>query len=381
MDCKREPFGFKTLLLCSAAVLTIAIPAGAQERMPAQSQDRPAASQSQSPAASEPSTQQDRSQRVQDRSEPRGTTGQGSNPRSNTEAPADAGEPRKARDRDAQSPDESKSQQQQRSQSNEKERRGNQQSRDNDRGRDGERDRDNQQTQSRDNDRTQQRNQSATPDRQRNQDNAQSPRNRDGEKANRENARTGDGNRQAAQPTEQQRTRISTSIRQTNVEPVRNVNFSVSVGTAVPASVRVHPVTPAIVEVYPQYRGYSFVVVEDEVVIIEPSTKKIVTVIDQGKGGRSASVSRSKVTLTDKQRSVIRRSATERRTTGSASAVTTMEREYVVGDELPDTIEIESFPDTVYTEVPEVRSYRYVVHDDDVYLVDPTERRVIEVIR
>jgi hypothetical protein len=84
-------------------------------------------------------------------------------------------------------------------------------------------------------------------------------------------------------------TRISTSIRQANVPPVRNVNFSISVDAVVPASVRFYPVTPAIVEVYPEYSGYQFVVVEEEIVIVEPRSRKIVTVIDTGGSGRAAS--------------------------------------------------------------------------------------------
>ncbi|ARQ00740.1 DUF1236 domain-containing protein [Pseudorhodoplanes sinuspersici] len=384
MKRKGESFALKPLLLSTAAATILAIPAAAQEQMPSKSQDRPAATQSQSPGSSQPSAQQDRRQRMQDRSEKRDTTGQGS-PRQNTErqdterqdtdTPAGTSKPGAAQDREGQSPSQPKSQQKQRSQSKDVDRGpGKQQMQ----SRDTERMRNNQRTQSRDTDRTQQR---AAPDRQRQQDDARSPQNRTGESA-RDSARSGDSNRQAAQPTEQERTRISTSIRQANVQPVRNVNFSVSVGTAVPASVRLYPVTPAIVAVYPQYRGYSFVLVEDEIVIVEPRTKKIVTVIDQRRrSGRAASVSRSKLTLTDKQRDVIRRGATERRTTGSGGQVTTMDREIVVGDELPETVEIESFPDTVYTEVPEIRSYRYIVRDRDIFLVDPAERRVIEVIR
>jgi hypothetical protein len=184
--------------------------------------------------------------------------------------------------------------------------------------------------------------------------------------------------RQVVQPNDQQRTRISASIKQANVQPLRNVNFSVSVGTVVPTSVRFYPVTSAIVEVYPQYRGYSFIVVEDEIVIIEPRTKKIVTIIHEGRAS-SASVSRSKVTLTDLQRDVIRRNV-QQRTTGSGGRAV-LEREVGVGEDLPDAIEFESFPDTIYTEVPEIRGYRYIVRDRDIYLVEPDARRVIEIIR
>ena len=182
------------------------------------------------------------------------------------------------------------------------------------------------------------------------------------------------------QVNEQQRTRISASIRQANVQPVRNVNFSVSVGASIPASVRFYPVTPAIVEIYPEYRGYQFVLIEEEIVIVEPRSRKIVTVIDNGGSGRAVSRARGQLTLTEKQRDVVRGAAMQRRTTGSARA-TRIEREYTIGEDMPETIEFETFPDTIYTEVPEIRSYRYVVRDDDIYVIDPSERRVIEIIR
>jgi hypothetical protein len=84
----------------------------------------------------------------------------------------------------------------------------------------------------------------------------------------------------AANLTSEQRTKISTTIKQTNVRPVTNVNFNVSVGTVVPRSVTLHALPPTIVEVYPAWRGYRFVLVADEIVIIEPSTYRIVAVID-----------------------------------------------------------------------------------------------------
>jgi hypothetical protein len=80
--------------------------------------------------------------------------------------------------------------------------------------------------------------------------------------------------------TSEQRTKISTSIKQVNVRPVTNVNFNVSVGTVVPRTVELHPLPASIIEIYPAWRGYRFVLVEDEIIIIEPSTYRIVAVID-----------------------------------------------------------------------------------------------------
>jgi hypothetical protein len=48
---------------------------------------------------------------------------------------------------------------------------------------------------------------------------------------------------------------------------------------------------------------------------------------------------------------------------------------------VPRSVTIESFPETVYTEVPTVRRYRYFRHDDDVMLVDPEDDRIVDIIR
>src|SRR6267143_3500020 len=83
---------------------------------------------------------------------------------------------------------------------------------------------------------------------------------------------------------DQQRTRVTQSIDHLNVQPLTNVNFSLSVGTAVPRDVRLQTLPADVVEVVPQYRGYSFFVVRDEIVIVEPSTYKIVIVLPVREG-------------------------------------------------------------------------------------------------
>ncbi|MBV6486526.1 MAG: hypothetical protein GHHEDOFH_00460 [Pseudorhodoplanes sp.] len=83
----------------------------------------------------------------------------------------------------------------------------------------------------------------------------------------------------SASLTQEQRTKISTTIKRTNVKPVTNVNFNVTVGAVVPRTVELHPLPATVIEVYPQWRGYRFVLVSDEIIIIEPSSYKIVAVI------------------------------------------------------------------------------------------------------
>src|SRR6266581_570152 len=80
----------------------------------------------------------------------------------------------------------------------------------------------------------------------------------------------------------EQRTKITTVIKEQHVQPVTNVNFSISVGTRVPrgSGVTFHPLPAEIVTVYPQWRGYEYILVRDQILVIDPRTGEIVDVID-----------------------------------------------------------------------------------------------------
>ena len=83
-----------------------------------------------------------------------------------------------------------------------------------------------------------------------------------------------------AAPPAEKRTQIVSAIKQEKVEEVTNVNFNISVGTAVPSSVRYHPLPPRIVEIYPEWRGYDFLVVRGKYIILRPKTHEIVYIIE-----------------------------------------------------------------------------------------------------
>ena len=179
---------------------------------------------------------------------------------------------------------------------------------------------------------------------------------------------------------EQQRTRIGQSFARVDARPLTNVNFSISVGTAVPRDVRLSPLPADVVEIVPQYRGYNYVLVKDEIVIVDPASYKIVTVLPYSGHSAAAAPVRehSKVSFSDRDRAVIRKHAKTRvegRTTGSA-----VRTEIRVGERVPETVEIEAFPDEVYREAPELREYRYIHRENRTYVVDPRERLVIEEI-
>jgi hypothetical protein len=78
----------------------------------------------------------------------------------------------------------------------------------------------------------------------------------------------------------EQRTQISSVIRGQRVQPATNVNFSISVGTRVPRNVSFHPLPREVVTIYPQWRGYEFFLVNNQIIVVNPRTLEIVDVID-----------------------------------------------------------------------------------------------------
>jgi outer membrane biosynthesis protein TonB len=81
-------------------------------------------------------------------------------------------------------------------------------------------------------------------------------------------------------PPAEKRTQITSAIKQEKVEEVTNVNFNVSIGTAVPAGVRYHPLPSRIVDIYPEWRGYDFILVRGKYIILRPHTHEIVYIIE-----------------------------------------------------------------------------------------------------
>jgi hypothetical protein len=78
----------------------------------------------------------------------------------------------------------------------------------------------------------------------------------------------------------EQRTKITSVIKEQHVRPVDHVNFSVSIGTRVPRDVGFHPLPSNIVTIYPEWRGYEFFLVRDQIVIVDPRTLEIVAVLE-----------------------------------------------------------------------------------------------------
>jgi hypothetical protein len=116
---------------------------------------------------------------------------------------------------------------------------------------------------------------------------------RTGQKAGEKNERTGQG---AQQPggastaersgggksvtlSSEQKTRIKEVIGHNRTARVEHLDFSLSVGTRVPRTVHVLVLPEDIVRIVPEYRGYKYIIVRDEIVILDPDTLEIVAIL------------------------------------------------------------------------------------------------------
>ena len=83
----------------------------------------------------------------------------------------------------------------------------------------------------------------------------------------------------AANLSTEQRTKITSIIKKQHVQRT-SLNISVHVGASVPASVHFYPLPTEVVEVYPEWRGYDFILVGDQIIVINPRSHVIVAVLE-----------------------------------------------------------------------------------------------------
>ena len=77
----------------------------------------------------------------------------------------------------------------------------------------------------------------------------------------------------------EQHAKIWITLRGEKTERLTNVPFSTTVGENVPGTVHLYSLPVSILEYAPQYRDYEYILVGDEILIVDPRTLRIVAVI------------------------------------------------------------------------------------------------------
>lgn len=177
-----------------------------------------------------------------------------------------------------------------------------------------------------------------------------------------------------AQLSDQQRSRVRETLsKHKGAQRVTNVNFSISIGSRVPRSVRLAVLPAAVIEIVPEYRDYHYVIVREEIIIVEPTTYEIVAVLPAG-GSVAGGGSAVRLSLSGEQRTFILRNVDMRSESRLGIGGLT------IGIEVPRNAEVREFPTVVVERIPELRSYRYFVSEKDLAIVDPSKSKVTLVI-
>lgn len=82
------------------------------------------------------------------------------------------------------------------------------------------------------------------------------------------------------------------------------------------------------------------------------------------------------ITFTPAQETTIRQYVVKEKT-----SPVTVKEQVTVGATLPADVELQTLPSDVVTDVPSVRSYRYVSTDAGIAIVEPSSRKVVRVIQ
>jgi hypothetical protein len=100
-----------------------------------------------------------------------------------------------------------------------------------------------------------------------------------GAAAQKGSAQKGQDSFAAVPMSSEQNIKFRETMKGEKAERLTSVRFSISIGEEVPRSVRYHRLPARIVEYAPQYRDFDYVLVGDDILILDPRTHRIVAVI------------------------------------------------------------------------------------------------------
>ena len=154
-------------------------------------------------------------------------------------------------------------------------------------------------------------------------------------------------------------------------------------GVVLPAGVPYHELPDEVIERHPDWRGYQYVMTEsEEVAIVEPRTRRIVEVVDKNASrsaaaapaGGSAGANPPPSNGTADRHELARMILADARP-GEIQGIDGLR-----GAILPMQVALRPLPAAVEQQDQQLRGYQYTLIGDDVLIVDPKSREIVDVI-
>jgi hypothetical protein len=132
-------------------------------------------------------------------------------------------------------------------------------------------------------------------------------------------------------------------------------------------------VPAAIIAIVPEYRSYRYVVLNDQVCIVEPNSYEIVEIIPVS-GQAAAHGSGATLVLSEDERAIILREI-------DMGGGSTMGLGAIAeGADVPRDVQVRAFPDAVVQKVAKVKGYKFFTAENRLAIVDPQGTKVQLVI-
>ena len=183
------------------------------------------------------------------------------------------------------------------------------------------------------------------------------------------------GSASRVQLTEEKRTNVGQSFaKDANLNRATNVNILINIGTRLPRSVRLVAVPATIISIVPEYRSYRYVVVNDQICIVEPNSYEIVEIIPVSGQTAARSGSGTTLVLSEDERAIILREIDM--SGGSTMGLGALAE----GADVPRDAQVRAFPDAVVQKVAKVKGYKFFTAENRLAIVDPQGTKVQLVI-
>jgi hypothetical protein len=156
---------------------------------------------------------------------------------------------------------------------------------------------------------------------------------------------------------------------------ISHARFAHRVGTRLPRSVRLFAVPAAVYAIFPDYRDYRYVVIDDDICIVDPATYDVVDVIDEGYiSPPSNRPQTAQLTLTDDERALVLDSI------APDFPAADVRLRLALGADIPGRVELHEFAPIVLDRVAKLRDFRFIVAQGAVVIVDPRDRSIALVL-
>ncbi|AMN44968.1 DUF1236 domain-containing protein [Rhodoplanes sp. Z2-YC6860] len=175
-------------------------------------------------------------------------------------------------------------------------------------------------------------------------------------------------------------------ITRTNVWSRPPWEVAATVTGLVPPWIQVYGMPAEIVAIYPDFAGRQFVVVGDDIVVLDPGTRRIVSMISRVSNtavleappsttGVAVASPDVRVRLTRTQIATVRTVLRDRGCRYDRSTSLS------IGSVVPTAASICAFPERVVSAVPDIAGYRYITRRNVVMVIDPATDQVVTVLR